>query len=453
MGMVVLVSLAWFFACSSESGNDAPGGDAGAAGAGPNASGGTSAATGGAESSGGAATSGGSAGVAGSGGSSGAAGDASGADTGGDGGAGTVAPPVDAGWPDVTFSYDAGDAGEPDACASTTVTAEPIPLDLIILVDRSGSMNEPGWNYNEWYQADCNIDEGEVKDSKWCRAINALMDFFESPSSVGMGVGFRTFAGGEEDCEGYPSLDVDFGIIQGGAGDPLLMALEAEMNAQHAEGQTPTERALKTIIDFTTLRQQANVANGDTNRRVIGVLVTDGIPFNCNTRTSDLNQLVVDHYAATGIPTFFIGMQGADYEGLETMADGGGAAAHDLYCNTDAGPPCHYYDVGEGDGTVLVDALDEIRSQVIGCQFAVPTAETGLVDLDSIEVHFTPGNGAPTETLTRVLGGEANCGENEGYYTDDDTTPTTILLCPATCARAESDPDSSVSIELLCEGS
>ena len=37
---------------------------------------------------------------------------------------------------------DAGDAGEPDACASTTVTAEPIPLDLIIVVDRSGSMNE-----------------------------------------------------------------------------------------------------------------------------------------------------------------------------------------------------------------------------------------------------------------------------------------------------------------------
>jgi hypothetical protein len=364
-----------------------------------------------------------------------------------------VVPPVDAGWPDVVFTYDAGDAGEPDACASTTVTAEPIPLDLIIVVDRSGSMNEPEWNYNQWDQADCNIDEGEVKPSKWCRAINALMDFFESPSSVGMGVGFRTFAGREEDCEAYPSLDVDFGIIQGGATDPLLAALEAEMNAQHAEGETPTERALKTIIDFTTLRQQANVANGDTNRRVIGVLVTDGVPFNCNTDTVDLNQLVVDHYATTQIPTFFIGMEGADYDGLETMADGGGAAEHDQYCNADAGSPCHYYDVGEGDGTVLVDALDEIRSQVIGCQFSVPTADTGLVDLESIEVQFTPGSGAATEILARVLGGEASCGTNDGYYTDNDTTPTTILLCPATCTRAESDPDSSVSIELLCEGS
>jgi hypothetical protein len=52
-----------------------------------------------------------------------------------------------------------------------------------------------------------------------------------------------------------------------------------------------------------------------------------------------------------------------------------------------------------------------------------------------------------------VLGGETACGSNPGYYTDDDTNPTTILLCPATCSRAEADPDSSVSIEILCEGS
>ena len=35
----------------------------------------------------------------------------------------------------------------------------------------------------------------------------------------------------------------------------------------------------------------------------------------------------------------------------------------------------------------------------------------------------------------------------------DGSTITTILLCPATCTRAEADPTSSVSIELLCEGS
>jgi hypothetical protein len=394
-----------------------------------------SAGKGGADGAGGAEQAGGGGSTAGQGGAAGtgpaAGGDAGSGDTGGAG----------------------GDGGGGGVCASTTISAESIPLDVVIVMDRSGSMNEPGWSGTDWQGGDCNIDEGTVKASKWCRVINALMDFFESPSSVGMGVGFRTFAGREEDCEAYPSLDVDLGIIEGGATDPLLAALEAEMNAQHAEGETPTERALKTIIEFTTLRQQANLANGDTNRRVIGVLVTDGVPYNCNTDTVDLNQLVVDHYANTQIPTFFIGMAGADYEGLETMADGGGAVEHDLYCNTDAGPPCHYYDVGEGDGTVLVDALDEIRSQVIGCQFAVPTAETGLVDLESIEVQFTPGGGAATETLTRVMGGEVNCGTGEGYYTDDDTTPTTILLCPATCTRAESDPDSTVSIELLCEGS
>jgi hypothetical protein len=443
-----LLSLCWFFACSGDDQASDSAGLAGAAGLGQagatssagGPSGGRSEAAGG-SSDGGAATAGASptAGAAGS------------ARTGSAGSGGSAVVPDAGDWPDVVFEYDAGDAGEPDACASTTVTAEPIPLDLIILLDRSGSMNEPGWQYWQGEQGDCNIDETPIKGSKWCRAINALMDFFESDSSVGTGVGLRTFSDDGEDCEAYPTLDVDFNIIQGGDSDPLLVALESEMNDRHAEGSTPTERALKTIVEFTLARQQENESTGNAHRKVIGILVTDGEPQACNRDTEYLNTIVLQHFEETGIPTFFIGMQGADYRGLNTMAEGAGAPEHTEGCNA-AVSPCYYYDVGEGDGSILIDTLEEIRRTVIGCQFAIPEAEVGLVDLDSIEVQFTPAAGEPVETLTRVLGGEDNCGDSDGYYTDDDENPTTILLCPETCRRAEDKPTSSVSIELLCEG-
>ena len=450
-----LLSLGWFYACGGGREASEPPGSAGAAG-----SSGEGSDTAGSDSGGGAATAGSSptAGAAGSA-ESGAAGvsgtaGAAGSARGGSAGSGAAAGLLDAGdLPDVVFEYDAGDTGQPEACASMTVTAEPIPLDLVIILDRSWSMVEPGYTVWQVDEADCNIDDTPIKDSKWCRAINALMDFFEAPSSVGMGVAFRTFSGDEGDCEAYPSLDVDFGVIQGGADDPLLATLESQMNDQYPDGATPTERALKTIVEFTTARQQENESTGDTNRKVIGVLVTDGEPYNCELDTTALNQIVVDHFDdGAGIPTFFIGMAGADYPGLNIMATGAGAPEHTEGCNDEV-TPCYYYDVGNGDGTVLVETLEEIRSTVIGCQFAVPTAEVGLVDLDTIEVHFTPAAGEPEETLTRVLGGEDSCDDSDGYYTDDDDNPTTILLCPETCRRAEADPTSSVSIEILCEGS
>jgi hypothetical protein len=444
-----LLSLCWFFACGGGDEDSESSGLAGAAGlaeAGATSSGGRS--SGGRSSAAGGSSEAGAANA----GASATAGAAGSAHAGSPGSGGAAVVPDAGDWPDVVFEYDPGDAGEPDACASTTVTAEPIPLDLIILLDRSGSMNEPGWQYWQGEQGDCSIDETPIKASKWCRAINALMDFFESESSVGTGVGLRTFSDDGRDCEAYTTLDVDFDIIRGGASDPLLVALETEMNDRHAEGSTPTERALKTIVEFTVARQQENDSTGNTNRVVIGVLVTDGSPQACNLDTKQLNTIVSQHFEQTGIPTFFIGMAGAVYEGLNTMAQGAGAPEHTEGCN-EAVSPCYYYDVGEGDGSILIDTLEEITRTVIGCQFAVPEAEVGLVDLDSIRVQFTPAAGKPAESLPRVLGGGENCGDSDGYYTDEDDNPTTILLCPETCRRAEDEPTSSVSIGLLCEGS
>jgi hypothetical protein len=133
------------------------------------------------------------------------------------------------------------------------------------------------------------------------------------------------------------------------------------------------------------------------------------------------------------------------------MATNAGAEEHTAGCNEEV-TPCYYYDVGVGDGTILVETLEAIREQEIGCQFALPTAEVGLVDLDTINVQFIPEAGATPENLDRVLGGETNCVA-DGYFTDNDETPTTILLCPATCSRATASPDSEINIELLCEGS
>jgi hypothetical protein len=58
------------------------------------------------------------------------------------------------------------------ACAAETVTGELVPLDLYIMLDRSGSMDDAG---------------------KWSAVTTAINDFVNAPDTVGMGVGLAYF--------------------------------------------------------------------------------------------------------------------------------------------------------------------------------------------------------------------------------------------------------------------
>lgn len=373
----------------------------------------------------------GSAGSAGSAASGGSAGEAGNAGTAGEAGS-IVSPEAGPDAPlDVSFAYDAPEFDsaltQDSACAATTAEAKPVPLDIYLILDSTGSMG-----------TDCNV--GGTTTSLWCRSINSIAGFVQDPSAAGNRMALQFFSASiNQTCNGsyYANPKVPLDYLPGNA-----PAIIAALNAQSPTGTTPTEAALRGITTFTQSKQTAG-------RVMIGILVTDGEPNVCATSDTTLANIVGNHLASTGIKTFIVGMTGATFSSLETIAAKGGAPAHPDYCAAGVNS-CHYYNVGNGDPQAFVAALKQIQQSAIGCTYQMPTSDAGLIDPAKVTVQYTPGGGAAQE-LQRV-DSQAQCVAGAWYY-DDNANPTLISLCKQTCDTVQADPNAKVDILLGCLGS
>lgn len=293
------------------------------------------------------------------------------------------------------------------------------PLDIYFVFDRTGSMGE-----------DCDYVQGDTPpvNSKACFATYAMNDYLIGVAPiVDTRLAFQ-FMSQPDDCDGVPYET------------PLIPLTQLPVAADHAIVQaisnetfqgglgTHIEGALRGISVFTANNQTAG-------REMIGVLMTDGDPQGCEEDIGALRTIIADHYAATGIRTFIIGMEGATEQNLEELAMAGGAEPHDDYCGGIT-PPCHYWNVGDGSGAAIADALQAIieQSAPIPCELPVvgltpPEGET--LDYDRVNVTFTVGG--TSMTIGRVEG-EASCPASQpAWYYDDPDAPTAIHLCPSAC--------------------
>jgi hypothetical protein len=184
---------------------------------------------------------------------------------------------------------------------------------------------------------------------------------------------------------------------------------------------------------------------------MIGIIITDGDPMGCNNNNpSTVNQSLATHYQQTGIPTFIVGMDGAAFNNLQTMAQNASPRTHSNYCG--GGPnPCWYYSVGNGDPSAFVDALREIQQSAIGCVYNMPRTDAGVVDPARIRVTYSAGGVPPAQSIP-PRATAADCGGG-GWYYDNPTRPTTIHLCPNTCNGVKSDTAARVDVIVGCQGS
>lgn len=343
---------------------------------------------------------------------------------------------------DIEFTYDPSEDGSPATCADVALDSQEIFLDIFVILDRSGSMTRKpqpdGFGDND-PNGYCDIGDPNV-GSRWCNAINALHGFFSDPSTVGTGFSYGEFS--STGCAAF-SMDVDFGILEPDDANGQLQNLEDALNDDDPSGNTHTEGAIETLIAETT----AHAPSG--TRRTIGILITDGDPHGCEEDIGTLNQLLVEHYASTGIPTYIVGMTGADEVKLQRLAAGAGSEAHQDYCDPNHSS-CTYYSVGDGDPAAFIAALDSIREAELGCEYVVPVSQVGLADLDTLDVQFTPEDGEDAVSLSRVVDEAACPGSNE-YWVDTSGSDPIVKLCPATCDLR--GPGASVDISLKCEGS
>jgi hypothetical protein len=116
-------------------------------------------------------------------------------------------------------------------------------------------------------------------------------------------------------------------------------------------------------------------------------------------------------------------MEGASFASLDQIAQSGGATKS--------------FDVGSGAAAqqALIDALDEIRAGVISCEYTlpIPPASEGVLDLESVELSFTPGKNDDPITIKKVASADACGATTGGYYYDDPKNPSKVVLCPASC--------------------
>jgi len=369
-----------------------------------------------------------------------------------DGGPKDAANPHDRSLGDVTFIYngpsDDGSIAADAACAASVVPAQPAALDMYIVLDRSATMRQPLDTV-----PDCRV--GDSTQSRWCFAINALGGFFAAPTSNGLGVALEFFPHGTCGWVTYPTEQncCTLGDCCAGAAEAVpevalgelpshLPTLQAALNAQDPLGTTtPLEAALRGMTQYAAAAKRPA-------RQMAGVITTDGSTNGCERNVATLAGILRQHREATGQLSFVVGMTGANYTVLETLAQAGGATPHTSHC---AGgiSPCSFYDVADGNPEAFVDALQQIQRSVVGCRFGMPTTDSGLIEPNTMLVQWSSTSQPAAARLQRVTSA-ADCGQ--GWYADP-TTPGEFSLCPETCTTLQGQPLVRIDVAVGCLGS
>ena len=332
----------------------------------------------------------------------------------------------DGGDVDGGFVFDAGmpDAGdesdfEGSVCASLGRPVTLVPLDLLVLLDVSGSMDY---------------------DLKWVAVKSALVSFVTRDDVAGLGVGLQYFPQRAQ-CriDSYETPSVPIGVLPAQSS-----AIVGSLALQRMSGGTPTVPALTGAVSYVRA-YLADPAN--SGRRAAIVLATDGLPEGCiGADLADAGILAntIDNVAAVAggaassappVKTFVIGV-GTELGRLGEVADAGGTTSAVL---VDA--------MGNAEEQFF-NALTRIRHNALGCDFTLPPA-SAEVDLAKARIRFEPDNGGPVIRVPRRADA-AECSTGQGWYFDDPMTPTKVVLCDATCNTITGGNTGTFRVEFAC---
>jgi hypothetical protein len=208
-----------------------------------------------------------------------------------------------------------GDAGQQEACAASSAKADVAPLDMYILLDRSGSMGV---------------------NNSWTEEVQALTDFVYDVNSSGIGVGIQYLPLPQLcDPAAYALPAVPVAPLPGNQAQ-----IVTSLANTRPYGGTPTVPALEGAIALGKQRQAAN-----PGRDFVIVLSTDGVPDTSCSFVADgglpnstQNAISVIEAAAKATPpikTFVIGV--GNEPALNAFAAAGGTGQAILVGAGDAG--------------------------------------------------------------------------------------------------------------------
>jgi hypothetical protein len=411
--------------CSPDSGTTANNGSSGSGG------GGNRPGSGGATGTGGFGTGGSSTGGSSTGGSSTGGSSTGGSSTGGGSTGGSGARPSDAGLPDVTFVYDAaggsGGVTTDSACATTSVEAklERQPADIIFAVDNSGSMSaEAGF-----VQTNINAFSTQIVASG-VDAHVVLISLRGTPNN-GQAICVDPPLG----AGGCPTQDTKL---------PTFL---------HVDREVGSNDALQIIRD--TYSQWSSVMRANANKHVVVITDDNARDIDANGFDTAFKGLSTSHAAYK-----FHGIFSFTHPDVLTCLIGG----TDVCCGLSAAVGTVYRDLVQRTAGVSGNlcqqnfrpVFDQLAASVVtgsrlSCEVPMPKTDAGIVDPRNVSMEIITRPGSPPQRLGNV-GSSTNCG-NGGWYFDQPSAPTKLILCPNTCQAAQSAANPRINVLIACLGS
>jgi hypothetical protein len=436
--------------------------------------------------------------------------------TGGTGGTAPRGPDFTINYPDAGATSDGAAAATPPAegatCAGELHEGKLVPVDLLFLLDISGSM-----------------EESAGTQSKWVAMRDAVSAFLADPKSAGLGVGMETFppppktcqanadcGGGGEECEQKgvcsapalvattePACSATTGATcdnaqpctlygtcartglrctsmgqpcpGGVAGDtctprPRFCTDNAEGACQAARYQTP----IVAIADLPGVQPALQMA-------LAGIVPQGSTPTTPAVQGA-LTALRARAMATPGRKPVLV----LATDGLPTTcaANNVDTAVAQLAGGQMGSPPVSSYVIGVfgpaqltksrpalermatagGTGTPFVlmtgadlsqrflDAINQIRGAALGCEFTIPQPTQGTLDFGRVNVRLK--DGAASQDLPYVEGADRCDAARGGWYYDVKPgagTPARVLLCPTTCTQVKMTAGVSVDLRFGCQ--
>ena len=305
------------------------------------------------------------------------------------------------------------------ACATSVVTAEKVALDIYVMLDQSGSM-----------------DDSVTGGTKWTTVTSSLNTFLGQPGLDGVSVGLGYFGvpdatGFGDSCNAadYKVPDVEIAPLP-----QVATQISSSMSQHSPTTATPTSAALQGALDHA--KDWAGSHPGDAT---VVILATDGDPSECQTDISQIQAIAAAGFNGTPkIPTYVIGV-GSSLSNLNAIASSGGSTSAFLV------------DTGGNVNQQFLQAMNDIRHAALGCTYSIPMPTDGsMINYNEVNIIYQPGNGGAPVTLPYVMD-KASCpATGNGWYYDDPNAPTQIVLCDSSCAGIEVDETGSVNITLGC---
>lgn len=281
-----------------------------------------------------------------------------------------------------------------DACASSNAGVDALPIYLVFMVDKSGSMG------------------GGSLGVKWTPAVAALKSFFADATSANIHASLAFFKSANECSVGsYATPAVAMKAL------PDSTAFAASLDANSPGGGTPTLPAEQGAVQYA----QSVAAGLTAGEKVAVVLVTDGDPNDCNSTPGNVAAAAAT--VAATIKTYVIGV-GPDAASLDQIATGGGTAPHIQVNTTSAATTA----------ADLKTAIGKIKAAQLSCDYTLPPPPSGkTIDVNAVNVNYTTGG------ATNTLGYSADCSNPGGWHYDSTTAPTKIIMCPTICTTLQND--------------